>query len=158
MIELRQLTKSYPSRHGRRYVFRDLSFVFPAGANIGLIGRNGAGKTTLLRLLGGIDTPDRGAVVTDARMNENAVWIDGRSDEAYRLDHVPTAISMNSGNVDSQLRTHFQLLVNQRNVYVLYGPKDATQAVTARLNAIGIQKTFTLQGGWEAWTAHQSQK
>ena len=86
------------------------------------------------------------------------VWIDARSDEAYRLDHVPTAISMNSGNVDSQLRTHFQLLVNQRNVYVLYGPKDATQAVTARLNAIGIQKTFTLQGGWEAWTAHQSQK
>jgi capsular polysaccharide transport system ATP-binding protein len=69
MIELRQLTKSYPTRQGRRYVFRDLSFTFPPGANIGLIGRNGAGKSTLLRLLGGIDTPDRGAVVTDARIS-----------------------------------------------------------------------------------------
>lgn len=69
MIELRSLSKSYPTRQGRRYVFRDLSFSFPMGANIGLIGRNGAGKSTLLRLLGGIDQPDRGAVVTDARIS-----------------------------------------------------------------------------------------
>jgi capsular polysaccharide transport system ATP-binding protein len=69
MIELRGLTKSYPTRAGRRYVFKDLSFTFPPGASIGLIGRNGAGKTTLLRLLGGIDTPDRGEVVTDARIS-----------------------------------------------------------------------------------------
>ena len=69
MIELRALTKSYPTPKGRRYVFRDLNFTFPPGANIGLIGRNGAGKSTLCRLLGGIDTPDRGAVVTDARIS-----------------------------------------------------------------------------------------
>lgn len=69
MIELRALSKSYPSRQGRRYVFRDLSFTFPAGTNIGLIGRNGAGKSTLLRLLGGIDQPDAGEVVTDARIS-----------------------------------------------------------------------------------------
>ncbi|MCD0420997.1 ABC transporter ATP-binding protein [Rubrivivax sp. JA1024] len=69
MIELRELTKSFPTRHGRRYVFRDLSFTFPPGANIGLIGRNGAGKSTLLRLLGGIDQPDSGAVVTDANIS-----------------------------------------------------------------------------------------
>lgn len=69
MIELRHLTKSYRTPHGRRYVFRDLNFHFPAGANIGLIGRNGAGKSTLLRLLGGIDTPDRGHVYTNARIS-----------------------------------------------------------------------------------------
>jgi capsular polysaccharide transport system ATP-binding protein len=69
MIELRGLSKSYPTRQGRRYVFRDLSFTFPAGSNIGLIGRNGAGKSTLLRLLGGIDQPDHGAVVTDKRIS-----------------------------------------------------------------------------------------
>jgi capsular polysaccharide transport system ATP-binding protein len=69
MLQLRALTKSYPSRLGRRYVFRDLSFTFPAGSNIGLIGRNGAGKSTLLRLLGGIDSPDSGEVLTDARIS-----------------------------------------------------------------------------------------
>lgn len=69
MIELRSLTKSYPTRQGRRYVFRDLSFTFPQGSNIGLIGRNGSGKSTLLRLLGGIDQPDHGRVVTDRRIS-----------------------------------------------------------------------------------------
>lgn len=65
MIELRALTKSYLTTSGRHYVFRDLSFTFPPGANIALIGRNGAGKSTLLRLIGGIDMPDRGKVVTE---------------------------------------------------------------------------------------------
>jgi capsular polysaccharide transport system ATP-binding protein len=69
MIELRALSKSYPTRQGRRYVFRDLNFTFPPGSNIGLIGRNGAGKSTLLRLLGGIDQPDHGSVVTDCRIS-----------------------------------------------------------------------------------------
>jgi capsular polysaccharide transport system ATP-binding protein len=69
VIELQHVTKSYPTPQGRRYVFRDLSFRFPARANIGLIGRNGAGKSTLLRLLGGIDTPDDGRVSTDCRIS-----------------------------------------------------------------------------------------
>ncbi|HMO46726.1 MAG TPA: ABC transporter ATP-binding protein [Rubrivivax sp.] len=69
MLELENITKSYPTIHGRRYIFRDLSFSFPAGANIGLIGRNGAGKSTLLRLLGGIDMPDSGHVRSSLRVS-----------------------------------------------------------------------------------------
>lgn len=69
MLELRNLTKWYATPRGRRYVFRDLNFIFPPDASIGLIGRNGAGKSTLLHLLGGIDIPNSGAVVTDARIS-----------------------------------------------------------------------------------------
>ena len=69
MLQLRQITKWYPSPQGRRYIFRDLDFAFPTGANIGLIGRNGAGKSTLMRMLGGIDAPNAGAIVTDARIS-----------------------------------------------------------------------------------------
>jgi capsular polysaccharide transport system ATP-binding protein len=69
MLELRHITKSYPTPQGRRYVFRDLSFDFPVGANVGLIGRNGAGKSTLLRILGGIDMPDSGWVHTQSSVS-----------------------------------------------------------------------------------------
>jgi len=69
MIELRSVTKSYPSPIGRRYVFRDLNFRFPDDASIGLIGPNGAGKSTLMRLLGGIDSPDRGRVFSDVNIS-----------------------------------------------------------------------------------------
>ncbi|MGV8824484.1 MAG: ABC transporter ATP-binding protein [Methylibium petroleiphilum] len=69
MIELSHVTKSYPTPHGRRYVFRDLSFRFPDDASIGLIGPNGAGKSTLMRLLGGIDAPDHGRVVSDVNIS-----------------------------------------------------------------------------------------
>ncbi|MCB1998144.1 MAG: ABC transporter ATP-binding protein [Burkholderiaceae bacterium] len=69
MIELQNLTKWFPSPQGRRYVFQDLSFRFPADASIGLIGRNGAGKSTLMNLLGGIDSPNEGRIVSDARIS-----------------------------------------------------------------------------------------
>jgi len=69
MIELHNLTKSYPTPHGRKYVFKDLNFTLPSGSGVGLIGRNGAGKSTLLNLLAGLDSPDRGEVVTNERIS-----------------------------------------------------------------------------------------
>lgn len=69
MIELRGVTKSYRTNRGKKVVFRDLSLIIPGGKNVALIGRNGAGKSTLMRLLGGLDTPDSGRIVTDQRIS-----------------------------------------------------------------------------------------
>jgi capsular polysaccharide transport system ATP-binding protein len=69
MIRLEALSKSYLTLRGRRFVFRDLSLEIPAGVNVGLIGRNGAGKSTLMRLLSAVDLPDRGRIVTRARLS-----------------------------------------------------------------------------------------
>lgn len=65
MIKLDGLTKSYMTKAGRRYVFKDLSFDIPSGVNVAILGHNGAGKSTLLRIIGGIDFPDSGVVRTD---------------------------------------------------------------------------------------------
>lgn len=65
MIEIRNLTKSYLTVTGREFIFKDLSLILPSEKNIALIGRNGAGKSTLLRLIGGLDIPDSGTVVTN---------------------------------------------------------------------------------------------
>jgi capsular polysaccharide transport system ATP-binding protein len=69
MIELRKLTKSYATRYGKKVVFRDVDAIFPEDKNIGILGPNGAGKSTLLRLLGGIDFPDHGQVITNKRIS-----------------------------------------------------------------------------------------
>lgn len=65
MIKIENLTKSYKTPTGRHYVFKDLNVEIPSEKNIALIGRNGAGKSTLLRMIGGIDRPDSGKIITD---------------------------------------------------------------------------------------------
>ncbi|MCS7215797.1 MAG: ABC transporter ATP-binding protein [Thermodesulfovibrio sp.] len=65
MIELRNVTKSYITKYGRHYVYRNVNAVFPEGKNIGIIGPNGAGKSTLLKLIGKIDYPDSGEIITN---------------------------------------------------------------------------------------------
>lgn len=65
MIQVRNLTKSYRVKSGRHFVFRDVNVDFPEGANIGIIGANGSGKSTFLRILGGIDFPDSGKIISD---------------------------------------------------------------------------------------------
>ena len=69
MIRLEQLTKSYMTKSGRHYLFRDLSLELPTGRSIGLLGKNGAGKSTLLRIIGGIDHADSGRVVSDSTIS-----------------------------------------------------------------------------------------
>ncbi|WP_145584838.1 ABC transporter ATP-binding protein, partial [Yersinia intermedia] len=65
MIRIENLTKSYRTPAGRHYVFKNLNVEFPTNKSVALIGRNGSGKSTLLRVIGGIDRPDSGKVITD---------------------------------------------------------------------------------------------
>jgi capsular polysaccharide transport system ATP-binding protein len=69
MIEIIDLCKSYPGRLGRRHVFRDFNLSIPDGVSVGLIGPNGAGKSTLMRLLGGMERPESGRIVTEQRLS-----------------------------------------------------------------------------------------
>ncbi|MCS7231518.1 MAG: ABC transporter ATP-binding protein [Elusimicrobiota bacterium] len=69
MIELRGLTKFYKTKNGRHYVYRNVNVIFPEGKNIGVIGPNGAGKSTLLRLIGKIEYPNEGKIITNKRIS-----------------------------------------------------------------------------------------
>ena len=64
MIELDSVSKWFPTRAGRRYVFRNVDLRILPGQHTALLGRNGAGKSTLLRLIGGVDRPSSGTIRT----------------------------------------------------------------------------------------------
>ncbi|WP_375173914.1 ABC transporter ATP-binding protein [Pseudooceanicola sp.] len=63
MIALEDVTKSFATGRQRTVVARDLTFAFPEGQAMALLGRNGAGKSSLLQLLSGAMRPDHGRVI-----------------------------------------------------------------------------------------------
>jgi ATP-binding cassette subfamily F protein 3 len=62
MIRLTNVTKSF----GARVLFDDISYHFPQGEKLALVGANGAGKTTLLNVLCGFDHADSGNIIKPA--------------------------------------------------------------------------------------------
>ena len=70
MIRIRNLTKYYQVRGGRRhYVLRDANITIPANQSIGILGPNGAGKSTLLRMIGGAESPNKGTIETSSSIS-----------------------------------------------------------------------------------------
>lgn len=71
MISINGLYKRYhkQNRNGSDWVLRDINLDIPRNVSVGLVGRNGSGKSTLLRLIGGMDSPDRGEIVKDCRVS-----------------------------------------------------------------------------------------
>lgn len=62
MITLRDITKTYDTRHGEVTVLDRVNLSVHPGEKLGILGRNGAGKSSLIRLIGGADRPTRGVV------------------------------------------------------------------------------------------------
>lgn len=69
MIEFHNVSKFYPTPHGRKTVLDRLDLVLPTGAKVGVLGRNGAGKSTLLGMVAGTTRPDTGRIVRPASIS-----------------------------------------------------------------------------------------
>ena len=59
VIEFRNVSKSF----GDRLLIDNLSFIIPAGANVGVIGPNAAGKSTFFKMITGAEKPDQGEIL-----------------------------------------------------------------------------------------------
>ncbi len=62
LLEVQDLTKSYPSGGKNLVVLDHVSFKVEQGSRLALIGPSGSGKTTLLGLCAGLDVPTSGTV------------------------------------------------------------------------------------------------
>lgn len=69
MIHFENVSKFYPTKQGRSYVFKDINISLPTDKNIAVLGPNGVGKSTLIKILGGADFPSRGEITSEQRIS-----------------------------------------------------------------------------------------
>ena len=62
IIDLRGVSKQFPSTGGGVAVLKDVSLAMGKGKYVAIVGKSGSGKSTLLNMLTGIDHPSRGTV------------------------------------------------------------------------------------------------
>jgi putative ABC transport system ATP-binding protein len=66
LLTAENIHKTFTTADGPFDVLRGVDLTLDAGESLALTGESGSGKSTLLHLIGGLDTPDQGAI-----------WIDG---------------------------------------------------------------------------------
>jgi len=67
MLEVSQITKTYPTPRGPLSILSGVSFSLQRGDAAAIMGPSGAGKSTLLYILGGLEQATSGTVTLDER-------------------------------------------------------------------------------------------
>jgi len=67
MLEVANLSKSYPTPRGPLTVLADLSFSLAPGEAAAVMGPSGSGKSSLMYILGALEPPTSGTVTLDGR-------------------------------------------------------------------------------------------
>jgi len=72
MLELKNISFSYPARERRQNFSLAMEYFAPSGQCTAIMGENGSGKTTLGKLVAGLLRPDAGCVLYDGE--DIATW------------------------------------------------------------------------------------
>lgn len=67
MIEIKNVTKIYPTREGDFRALDDVSLTIEDGDIFGIIGESGAGKSTLVRCINMLEVPTSGQILIDGK-------------------------------------------------------------------------------------------
>jgi lipoprotein-releasing system ATP-binding protein len=81
MLEVKNLSKRYPSPRGDIQILSDISFQLVRGDAASIMGPSGSGKSTLLYILGALEPPSSGNVTLDG---EDPFAIDEKSLASFR--------------------------------------------------------------------------
>ena len=64
LLSIRNLVKSYDSGSETLHVIKEVDLYVAKGESVAVMGASGCGKSTLLNLIGGLDRPDSGEIVS----------------------------------------------------------------------------------------------
>ena len=76
MIELKHISKIFPTADGEFQALTDVSLTIPTGDIFGIVGMSGAGKSTLVRCINLLERPTTGQVLIDGLLDEGGKAVD----------------------------------------------------------------------------------
>lgn len=85
------------------------------------------------------------------KWNDEVLWIDARSAEAYEAGHQPGALRLPPGEWNELLPDLFEQIAASERPIVVYcdGEKcGKSKDVAERLREIGVPEVYHLRGGW----------
>ena len=94
MIELKHISKIFPTADGDFQALTDVDLTIPTGDIFGIVGMSGAGKSTLVRCINLLERPTSGQVLIDGLLEENGRAVDLCTLSAARLRKARRGISM----------------------------------------------------------------
>jgi rhodanese-related sulfurtransferase len=89
---------------------------------------------------------------------ESVIWVDARSGQEYRKDHIPSAIELNVDNFESNLPHLLELWQPGCRVVVYCDTLqcDSSHEMAERLTGeVGLSDVYVLYGGWASWRKGQ---
>lgn len=132
-IVLRNLSKSY----GENPVISDLNLNIKSGVTTCVMGPSGCGKTTLLRLIAGLEIPDSGEIVSEARQISYVFQEDRLSEDFSVISNIRFVVgkTMNSEDIRNLLNEFELGDVIDKPVRELSGGMKRRVAIARALSA-----------------------
>ena len=131
MLELKDITKDYPSGDSVVHALKGISVTFRDREFVSILGQSGCGKTTLLNIIGGLDQYTAGDLV-----------INGRSTKSYKDKDWDTYRNHSVGFVfqSYNLIPHQSVLKNVEMALLLSGvdAQERRDRATAALERVGL--------------------
>ena len=94
MIELKHISKIFPTADGEFQALTDVSLTIPTGDIFGIVGMSGAGKSTLVRCINLLERPTTGQVLIDGLLDESGKAVDLCTLSPAQLRRARRGISM----------------------------------------------------------------
>ena len=140
LIELQDVTFSYPGSSGDRIILKQVTLSVPRGKVTALMGASGGGKTTVLRLIGGQQKAGAGKVIFDGKnvgqMSQSELYTARRRmGMLFQFGALFTDLNV-FDNVAFPLREHTTLSASLMRDIVLM-----------KLNAVGLRGARDLMPG-----------
>ena len=101
MIELKKVSKAYISKGVHKPIVKDLTFTFPAGQNVAIMGQNGVGKSTLMRMIAGTEQPDSGQIFRSSRVSWPLGFSGGFNGSMTGLENIRFVARIYNQNIET---------------------------------------------------------